>query len=114
MTVPLAHAEWIRVQFPGWPLAIYRELATHLRQLGMQTEVLLRTTPDFNYLLDQVESLGFIPPKEGQMRAYTASILQYYLERYWEAPISKGQNPSIVIGTEVIAWKNGFDWLSLF
>jgi hypothetical protein len=80
----------------------------------MQTEVFLRTAPDFNYLLDQVESLGFTPPKEGKARTYTAGILQYYIDRYWEAPISKGQNPSILIGTEVIAWKRGFDWQALF
>ena len=72
----------------GLPLAVYREIAAHLRQVnGVSTGLTPQKTPStasFNYYQSQVGSLwieygaNFEPSVEQQVKA----ILDYYAEIY--------------------------------
>ena len=45
----------VKVVYPNLPLAVYLELAAHLRQVqGIQTKLLAKPHQDFNYLASQV------------------------------------------------------------
>ncbi|KPQ31834.1 MAG: hypothetical protein ACLFM4_04980 [Phormidium sp.] len=69
---------------PTLPLAVYREVVAHLRQVeGVAAGLLPQTTPDFDPKLSQVGGLWFeVPdnaPVDHQQRLNT--ILEYYSDR---------------------------------
>jgi hypothetical protein len=74
---------------PQMPLAIYREVEAHLRQvMGVEVEVLPQTSPEFEYLKSQAGGLSiqYSPEATEESRRRVAQILAYYGDRYapWE------------------------------
>ncbi len=75
------------IQFPGLPLAVYKELAAHLRQVeGVQTGLCLVESGKFDYDKSQVECLWlqYIQTTSPQNRERVEQILAYYRDRYGE------------------------------
>ena len=66
------------------PLAVYYEIAAHLRQLsGIQVEILPQTAPDFDYLQSQVGGLLINCSQiSAADQAKAKEILEYYRQRY--------------------------------
>jgi hypothetical protein len=66
------------------PLAVYYEIAAHLRQLaGIQVEILPQTAPDFDYLQSQVGGLSIDCRNLNAVdRTRATDILDYYRNRY--------------------------------
>nr|WP_322111833.1 hypothetical protein [Aerosakkonema funiforme] len=74
-----------QVEFPRMPLAVYRELATHLRQVeGVQTSPIPQQSQEFDYDRSQVGSLWieYSETVDDVSRQRVEQILQYYRERY--------------------------------
>ncbi len=64
---------------------MYRELSVHLKQVcGLETQVLLRSDPNFNYVLDQVDCVAVTYPVEAIEQL--AQILHYYSTQYPQIP----------------------------
>jgi hypothetical protein len=66
------------------PLAVYYEIAAHLRQLsGIQVEILPQTDPNFDYLQSQVGGLSIDYQNLNAVdRTRATEILEYYRNRY--------------------------------
>jgi len=93
MTSPPPAAMSTTLQFqircPNLPLAVYREVAAHLRQVeGVEAGLLPQTGLTFDYLQSQVGGLWFRYPNDGATRYQTQveAILNYYGQRFrpWE------------------------------
>lgn len=74
---------------PQMPLAIYREVETHLRQVtGVEVEVLPQTSQQFEYLKSQAGGLSIRYSSEANEESHrrVEQILAYYGDRYapWE------------------------------
>ncbi|MCL1466798.1 hypothetical protein [Argonema galeatum] len=72
-------------EFPGLPLAVYRELAAHLRQVeGVETGLIPQQSQQFDYNQSQVGSLWveYSEAADAVARQRVDRILQYYRERY--------------------------------
>jgi hypothetical protein len=79
------------VTYPGMTWAVYRELEVHLAQiLAERPQILLRTDPVYDYNLDQVERLLFVPP---------ADVLLHYVER-WRTIATKVGSVTVSRGTQ--------------
>ncbi|MEM6435541.1 MAG: hypothetical protein AAF773_17065 [Cyanobacteria bacterium P01_D01_bin.115] len=82
---------WLQYQLrcPQLPLAVYREVATHLRQLdAVETGLLPQTSTEFDYLQSQVGGLWvrYLEVNAETCQRQIEAILEYYGERYrpWE------------------------------
>ena len=78
-----------RVCSPGLPLAVYREVAAHLRQVdGVETGLLPQLSTTFDYYQSQVGGLWIRYPAEtaDSCQPQVERILTYYGERFkaWE------------------------------
>jgi hypothetical protein len=76
-------------QMSRLPLAVYREVAAHLRQVnGVSTELLPQTATTFDYLQSQVGGLRICYPAAiaDQCQSQVERILNYYSDQYgtWE------------------------------
>ena len=74
-----------QIEFPGLPLAIYRELAAHLRQVeGVQTDLLPQQSQEFDYYQSQIGSLciEYSEMVDLASRQQVDRILEYYQQRY--------------------------------
>ncbi|PMB53159.1 hypothetical protein CEN39_05975 [Fischerella thermalis CCMEE 5201] len=74
-----------KVEFSGLPLAVYREVAAHLRQVeGVEVELIPQSSPHFNYNQSQIAGLRIsVSPDSGSMsRQRVEQILAYYRSRY--------------------------------
>lgn len=74
-----------RVEFPGLPLAVYRELAAHLRQVkGVETDLMPQSSQEFDYSQSQVGSLSikYCQAADLSSRQLVDRILEYYQQRY--------------------------------
>ena len=74
---------------PRLPLAVYREIAAHLRQVeGVTTGLLPQEAKTFDYLQSQVGGLWIEVDGQSNPQAQTQvqSILDYYAQKYapWE------------------------------
>jgi hypothetical protein len=74
---------------PRLPLAVYREVAAHLRQIDqVETGLLPQTSQTFDYLQSQVGGLWIRYPEAQAERCQpqVEAILAYYGDRYgqWE------------------------------
>ncbi len=78
---------------PELPLAVYREIAAHLRQVeGVDTGLISRplegTSEEFNYAQSQIEALWIEHSKDlnDSNLQSIESILDYYAQKYrpWE------------------------------
>lgn len=78
-----------QVEFPGLPLAVYRELAAHLRQVeGVETGLTPQQSQQFDYNQSQVGNLWieYSEAADEAARQRVEQILQYYRERYGRTP----------------------------
>lgn len=74
-----------QVEFPGLPLAVYRELAAHLRQVkGVETDLMPQLSQEFDYAQSQVGSLciKYSQTADLSSRQQVDRILEYYQQRY--------------------------------
>jgi hypothetical protein len=74
-----------RIEFPGLPLAVYREIAAHLRQVeGVQVSFIPQSSQEFDYQQSQIGGLWMWwsshPSPESQQRI--EQILAYYRSLY--------------------------------
>lgn len=74
---------------PGLPLAVYREVAAHLRQVdGVETALTEQSSEQFDYAQSQVGELSiqYPPHASEKLRERVDRILAYYGDRYgaWE------------------------------
>ena len=47
-----------KIEFPGLPLAVYREIAAHIRQvLGVEVGLIPQTSSEFDYNQSQISGL---------------------------------------------------------
>ncbi|MEM8779584.1 MAG: hypothetical protein AAGF26_12080 [Cyanobacteria bacterium P01_G01_bin.49] len=70
-----------QIIYPNLPLAIYRELAAHLRQIeGIKTELIPQQSQHFDYVQSQINHLQISYPAalNSQAKERIAEILNYY------------------------------------
>jgi hypothetical protein len=79
-----------QVYWPKMPLTVYREVAAHLRQVGVEVELLPQVADYFDYELSQVGGLEITGTDELDVRSKTRlyEILQYYCKQFgeWQLP----------------------------
>ncbi|AFZ45900.1 hypothetical protein PCC7418_3796 [Halothece sp. PCC 7418] len=78
-----------KISIPSLPLAVYREIAAHLRQLdGIEVTIIPQSSSAFSYFQSQVEGLqlSYSSTLSSEERQYYHDILNYYEEKYgsWE------------------------------
>jgi hypothetical protein len=78
-----------QIRFPRLPLAVYRELAAHLRQVeGVETNLIAQQSKQFDYHQSQIGGLQihYPPDADAECRQRVEQILAYYKNRYgtWE------------------------------
>ena len=74
-----------KVEFAGLPLAVYREIAAHLRQVeGVSVDIISQSSQQFDYNQSQVEclQLSFAPNLPPENHKLVEQILAYYQNRY--------------------------------
>ena len=65
------------------PLAVYREIVAHLRQVdGVSADLLPQTSKDFDYLQSQVGGLRVSYPNKSDTETQINGILAYYENKY--------------------------------
>ncbi|MDF5709298.1 MAG: hypothetical protein PUP90_16935 [Nostoc sp. S4] len=74
-----------KIEFPGLPLAVYREIAAHLRQVeGVEVDLIPQSSQQFDYNQSQIGGLKLSwtanSTLESQQRVN--QILAYYQNRY--------------------------------
>ncbi len=84
-----------KIQFPGLPLAVYKEIAAHLRQVeGVETSLYPTSCQQFDYNQSQVGALGIEYTQITSLnRQRVEQILAYYQDRYgeFEEVVQEGQ-----------------------
>jgi hypothetical protein len=81
----LEPSQRLQVSFPRLPLAVYRELAAHLRQVsGVNAGLMPQTSQQFDYTQSQVGGLWieYATPADAESRRRVEQILHYYGDRY--------------------------------
>lgn len=78
-----------QIRCPGLPLAVYREIAAHLRCVkGVETGLITHTSSQFDYSQSQVEGLWILygNTTDSSQQERVNQILAYYQNRYgvWE------------------------------
>ncbi|WP_315790513.1 hypothetical protein [Fischerella sp. JS2] len=74
-----------KVEFTGLPLAVYREVAAHLRQVeGVAVELIPQSSPQFDYNQSQIAGLwiSVSPDSDSMSQKRVEQILAYYRSRY--------------------------------
>ncbi|MCP6757638.1 MAG: hypothetical protein NHB32_02440 [Fischerella sp. CENA71] len=74
-----------KVEFTGLPLAVYREVAAHLRQVeGVEVELIPQSSPQFDYNQSQIAGLliSVSPDSNSVSQQRVEQILSYYRDRY--------------------------------
>ncbi|NET69776.1 MAG: hypothetical protein F6K62_01605 [Sphaerospermopsis sp. SIO1G2] len=70
-----------KIEFPNLPLAVYREIAAHLRQVeGVSVDLMPQTSSEFDYYQSQIAGLSISWKSEAEKRVQ--QILDYYQNRY--------------------------------
>ncbi|TAF12236.1 MAG: hypothetical protein EAZ77_00365 [Nostocales cyanobacterium] len=71
-----------KIEFPNLPLAVYREIAAHLRQVeGVDVDLIPQTSSEFDYYQSQIAGLSISwQPHTNEDRV--KQILAYYQNRY--------------------------------
>lgn len=83
-----------QIRCPGLPLAVYREVAAHLRQVqGVEAGFIPQTSQTFDYNKSQVGGLWiqYADTSDSVNREQVNQILAYYQNRYgaWEEETSQ-------------------------
>lgn len=87
MSQTIAHQQERKITCNRLPLAVYREIVAHLRQVdGVSADLLPQTSKDFDYLQSQVGGLRVNYPPQSDTEIQINSILAYYENKYgkWE------------------------------
>ncbi len=74
-----------KIVFAGLPLAVYGEIAAHLRCVeGIEVGLIPQNSQEFDYNLSQVGGLwiDYAPNSNSQTRQWVRQILGYYQHRY--------------------------------
>lgn len=74
-----------KIEFAGLPLAVYREIAAHLRQVeGVEVSLIPQTSQEFDYNQSQINGLWieYTPNSGDQSRQWVQQILTYYHNRH--------------------------------
>lgn len=74
-----------QITYPNLPLAVYREIAAHLRQVkDINTELILQKSQQFDYAQSQVDSLQihYRVNLDSSEKQQIEAILDYYAKRY--------------------------------
>ncbi|MFM6182047.1 MAG: hypothetical protein ACKPA8_11200 [Dolichospermum sp.] len=74
-----------KIELPGVPLAVYREIGAHLRQLlGVEVELIPQTSSEFDYNQGQVSGLwlSWQSHPDEETREKFKQIIGYYRNRY--------------------------------
>ncbi|MEH2240764.1 hypothetical protein [Nostoc sp.] len=74
-----------KIEFAGLPLAVYREIAAHLRQVeGVEVDLIPQSSQQFDYNQSQVGglSISWIANSGSESRQRVNQILAYYQNRY--------------------------------
>ncbi|MEH2204697.1 MAG: hypothetical protein V7K53_11545 [Nostoc sp.] len=74
-----------KVEFAGLPLAVYREIAAHLRQVeGVEVDLIPQSSQQFDYNQSQIAglNLSWTPNSSLENRQRVNQILAYYQNRY--------------------------------
>lgn len=80
------------------PLAIYREVAAHLRQvMGVKVELLEQSSSTFAYWQSQIEGLSIAYADNSDRQQQIEAILTYYAERHgnWERMTLDADSPMV-------------------
>jgi hypothetical protein len=78
-----------KLKIPSLPLAVYREIAAHLRQLdGVEVDIIPQSSQTFSYFQSQAEGLAlhYSPDLTAEEKQRCQEILNYYEQRHgrWE------------------------------
>ncbi|MBD2508432.1 hypothetical protein [Desmonostoc muscorum] len=74
-----------KIEFAGCPLAVYREIAAHLRQVeGVEVDLIPQSSQQFDYNQSQIDglSISWTANSGSQSRQQVKQILAYYQNRY--------------------------------
>ncbi|MBD2518184.1 hypothetical protein H6G93_25040 [Nostoc sp. FACHB-973] len=74
-----------KIEFPGLPLAVYREIAAHLRQVeGVEVDLIPQSSQQFDYNQSQIGGLRLTRSANSTLesRQRVNQILAYYQDRY--------------------------------
>lgn len=74
-----------QIEFPSVPLAVYREIAAHLRQLlGVEVGLIPQTSSEFDYNQSQIAglSISWQSHPDEKTREMFNQIVAYYRNRY--------------------------------
>lgn len=74
-----------KIEFAGLPLAVYREIAAHLRQVeGVEVGLIPQSSPQFDYYQSQIEGLwiSWVSSPTFESQQLVQQILAYYRNRY--------------------------------
>jgi hypothetical protein len=74
-----------KIEFVGLPLAVYREIAAHLRQVvGVEVGLIPQTSLEFDYNQSQISGLwiSWTANADGESRARFKQIVEYYQSLY--------------------------------
>lgn len=74
-----------KIEFAGLPLAVYREIAAHLRQVeGVEVDLIPQSSPQFDYSQSQIGglSLSWTLNASSKSRQRVKQILAYYKKCY--------------------------------
>jgi hypothetical protein len=73
------------IEFASLPLAVYREIAAHLRQVdGLEVGLIPQSSQEFDYHQSQIGGLWieYAPNSSVESRQRVEQILTYYQNRY--------------------------------
>ena len=74
-----------KIEFAGLPLAVYREIAAHLRQIaGVEVDLIPQSSQQFDYNQSQIGglSISWTANSGLESRQQVNQILAYYQNRY--------------------------------
>jgi hypothetical protein len=74
-----------KIEFAGLPLAVYREIAAHLRQVeGVEVDLIPQSSQQFDYNQSQIGGLSLLWTANSSLesRQRVNQILTYYQSRY--------------------------------
>lgn len=74
-----------KIAFAGLPLAVYREIAAHLRQVeGVDVSLIPQSSSQFDYYQSQIDSISlcWTDKANAESRQRVEQILTYYKNLY--------------------------------
>ena len=88
MSQTVAQSNAKKITCSRLPLAVYREIVAHLRQIdGVEASLIEQTALDFDYLQSQVGGLLIKYPSDEIINSQIESVLAHYAQKYgaWQS-----------------------------